>query len=218
MVPEGTVVSTGFQTQGKGQAGAIWDSGKDQNIMMSILLYPKFINIQDQFLISKAVALAVFDLVSGLLNTEDAKVKWPNDILVSGQKICGILIENGLKGEQFDYCIVGMGINVNEVFMDKKRTSLKTITAIDYDLRYVEKLLFSCLEARYLQLKTNPEGISKDYLEALFGFENTMLFIENITKMRFHGVIKGINKDGKLIVSSGDGSKMYDLKEITFPV
>jgi len=217
MVPEGTVISTGYQTNGKGQAGAVWDGAKDQNIMLSLLLNPKFINLKDQFLISKAMALSVHDFISGLLETEDVKVKWPNDILVSGQKICGILIENGLKGEQIEYCIVGMGININEVFTDQKRTSLKTITGIDYNLRYLEKILFTCIEARYLQLKNHPEIISKAYLEELFGFQTPMRFVDNNTNYSFNGVITGINEDGRLIVKSDQGFKTYNLKEISLP-
>src|ERR1700739_639940 len=125
---EGAVVSTGFQSAGRGQVGAVWESGRDQNMMLSVLLYPKFLNAGEQFLISKTIALAVKDFILIFLPDRNIKIKWPNDILVSGQKICGILIENGLKGERIEYSIVGMGINVNETFNDKRRTSLKEIT------------------------------------------------------------------------------------------
>ncbi len=213
--PEGTVISTGHQTEGRGQAGASWESGKDQNIMLSVLLYPKFLKAGNQFLLSKAMALAVRDFILEFLPGEPVKIKWPNDILVSGQKICGILIENGLKGEQMDYSIIGMGINVNEIFDDKNRTSFKGISALDYNPRDLEKVLFSCIEARYLQLRTNEAAISSDYLNVLYGFGQKRRFTDKLKNEDFEGVIKGINPDGRLIIETSEGeTRMFNLKEV----
>jgi len=214
-LPEGTVLITSYQTEGRGQAGTTWESEKDTNIMLSVLLYPKFIAVADQFMISKAMALAVHDLVSTLLPDTEVNIKWPNDILVSGKKICGILIENGLKANAIEYCICGIGININQWFEDQTRTSLKTITGVEYDLEYLEKQLFSCIEARYLKLKQNPAAISKDYLDVLYGFGKKSKFRIPITDENFEGTICGINTDGRLMIKTAEGVKIFGLKEVS---
>src|SRR5665213_254691 len=90
---EGTVISTGYQTAGRGQSGNIWEGTRDENIMLSVLFYPRFLSATGQFQLSKAIALAVRDFLANFLPADLIVVKWPNDILVSGSKICGILIE-----------------------------------------------------------------------------------------------------------------------------
>ena len=211
---EGTVVSTGFQTAGRGQVGAVWDSGKDQNIMLSVLLFPGFLNAMNQFQISKAMALAAKDFVITFLPDENIKIKWPNDILVSDKKICGILIENGLKGEQMEYSIIGIGVNINQLFNDKQRTSFKGITGLEYDLRYIEKKLFSCIEARYLQLRNNELKTSADYLEALYGLGEKLRFRDHVKIQDFSGVIVGISPEGKLIIETEGEVRLFNLKEV----
>ncbi len=217
-LPEGTVISTGYQTEGRGQAGSIWESNRDQNIMLSVLLYPGFLNAANQFLLSKAMALAAKDFISNFLLDKPVKIKWPNDIFVSGQKICGILIENGLKGEKIDYAIIGIGINVNEIFNDKRRTSLKEVSGLEFDLRNIEKVLFSNIEARYLQLKSSEPFLSVDYLESLFGFREKMHFIDKIKNADFEGVINGVGKDGRLIIETDGGLRLFNMKEVGFSV
>src|ERR1017187_8293687 len=207
---EGTVISSGFQSSGKGQAGNTWEAAKDENIMISVLLYPRFLSVHNQFLLSKCIALAIFDFLTKFLPTAHVRIKWPNDILVSASKICGVLIENGLKGEQIEYSIVGIGINVNEISIDGKRTSMKTITGLDYDLRYLEKILFSCIEARYLQMKSDPGTVSKDYLSVLYGFGEKMKFKDKIHNVEFEGIINGIHADGRLIIGNAEGDRFFN--------
>jgi len=212
---EGTVLSTGQQTAGRGQAGTVWEGARDQNIMLSVLLYPKFISTSSQFLISKAVALAVHDLVMSLMPKESVTIKWPNDILIGKRKVCGILIENSLQGGNIESCIVGIGLNVNELQIDPLRISLKNILGIDYNLRHIEKNLFACIEKRYLQLKSHPEDISRDYLAALFGYGEKRQFVDLKENQGFEGTIHGVHRDGRLLVRTAHGEeKLFGLKEL----
>jgi BirA family biotin operon repressor/biotin-[acetyl-CoA-carboxylase] ligase len=213
-LPEGTVVSAGFQTEGRGQAGTFWDSTDGLNILLSVLFYPSFLKAQDQFEMSKAMALAVRDFVSKFLDDFKVQIKWPNDILVDGKKICGILIENGLQGEQIEYCIVGIGINVNELPLENERASLKVLTGIEYDIEYLEKQLFSCIEARYLQLRAKSDAISKDYLTHLYGMATKLWYINTSSSEKFEGTISGINHDGRLKMATEEGEKLFSLKEV----
>jgi BirA family transcriptional regulator, biotin operon repressor / biotin---[acetyl-CoA-carboxylase] ligase len=215
---EGAVVSAGFQTEGRGQAGTVWESETDQNIMLSILLYPSFLKAGSQFTISEAIALGVHDFMHAFLPDSNIYIKWPNDIIIDGKKICGILIENALQGEQIAHTICGIGINVNEIPGQKDRTSLKAISGLEYDLRYLEKVLFSFIEARYLKLKSNPDSISIAYLSKLFGFEKHIQFIDLKDQSRFKGLIIGINTDGRLLVETDNGLKLFALKEVKFEI
>src|SRR5207244_3953822 len=101
--------------------------------------------------ISKCMALACRDFLSLYLPGKEIKIKWPNDILVSNKKICGILIENGIRSEQIDYTIVGIGININELPDADDKTSLKGLMGHEFYLKAIEYGLFNCLGARYEQ-------------------------------------------------------------------
>jgi BirA family transcriptional regulator, biotin operon repressor / biotin---[acetyl-CoA-carboxylase] ligase len=215
-LPEGAVISTGFQSVGRGQAGTKWESGIDKNILLSILLNPKFLKVSRQFSLSQAVCLGILDFINNLIPGQPVQIKWPNDIYVRSRKICGILIENTLKGEIIENTIIGIGINVNEVQTVKERTSLKSITGLDYDLRALEKLLFSFIEARYLQLQSYADFIAKDYQDNLYGFGKHLQFKNLVTDQPLHGIIIGINTDGRLIIETNTGLNLFALKEISF--
>ena len=107
-----SVLSALEQTGGRGQRENKWHSAPNQNLTFSIILKQSPIKAADQFCISEitAVTLVHFLAEYGII----ADIKWPNDIYVSGKKICGILIENSLKGQSIDWSIIGIGLNVNQ--------------------------------------------------------------------------------------------------------
>lgn len=107
-----SVLSALEQTGGRGQRENKWHSEPNQNLTFSIVLKNPPVKAADQFIISEitAVTLVSFLAEHGI----EADIKWPNDIYVSGKKICGILIENSLKGQSIDWTIIGIGLNVNQ--------------------------------------------------------------------------------------------------------
>ena len=116
-----SVVSALSQASGRGQRGNTWCSAPGENLTFSVVLkFPANVTAgelepmqaYDQFVLSEIVALAVVDLLAG--HDIQAKIKWPNDIYVGGRKICGILIENSLRGEWIQHSIIGIGLNVNQ--------------------------------------------------------------------------------------------------------
>lgn len=113
---EGTVWTAGFQTKGRGQYDRHWESERELNLLATILLRPVFLPANEQFLISKCTALAICDF----LRTFHLKpgIKWPNDIYIGPNKICGILIEHQLSGSQLVSSIIGFGININQTRFD----------------------------------------------------------------------------------------------------
>lgn len=107
-----SVLSASRQTGGRGQRENKWHSEPDQNLTFSIILKSPKVKAADQFCISEITAVTLIEFLSdyGI----EADIKWPNDIYVEGMKICGILIENSLKGQSIDWSIIGIGLNVNQ--------------------------------------------------------------------------------------------------------
>ncbi len=192
------------QTAGKGQMGKTWLAKKNQNCLLSVVLDPSFLSINQQFALSVAVALAGYDCLSAYI-PEDLSIKWPNDLYFRDRKAAGILIENSLQGNKWIWAIAGIGINVNQTeFPDlaQKAVSLKQISGIDYDPLLIAKAFCGFLETRFNQLKN--QGF--DDLLALF---NERLYKKGQTvKLRKNNIvgnylIKSVNELGELVVEAG---------------
>ena len=108
-----SVLSAVSQTSGKGQRGNSWTSEPGANLTFSIILKDGYrIKAYDQFVLSEITALSVIDFLS--FHGIDSSIKWPNDIYVDKKKICGILVENSLRGEFVSSSIIGIGLNINQ--------------------------------------------------------------------------------------------------------
>ena len=116
-----SVLAALSQTSGKGQKGNVWLSEPGKNLTFSIVLKFPATDIKselepmlayDQFVLSEITSLSIVDLLAE--HGIEAKIKWPNDIYVGDRKICGMLIENSLRGEWIQHSIIGIGLNVNQ--------------------------------------------------------------------------------------------------------
>ncbi len=219
---EGTIVFTDNQTQGKGQRGAVWSSNIAQNITVSIILKPQFLDIDKTFYLSKISALAVYDVLSDILvdSQYDIKIKWPNDILVNRQKIAGILIENNFTKTYVQNTVIGIGLNVNQhQFSDFERaaTSINILTNKEFDRNTVMKMLFWKLEKWYLKLKERKfDIIDSNYMKYLLGI-NEVLSFEDVGKCIFDAKLVGVSKSGKLMLQLGNSEiREFDVKELKF--
>ena len=217
---EGTVIYTNNQTQGKGQRGTVWSSEIAKNITLSVILQPKFLNINQSFYLSKITALACYDVLTELLDAShyDIKIKWPNDILVNKKKIGGILIENNVNGSHIQHAVIGVGLNVNQQNFGELgdiATSLFNEKNKNYDTSFIMELLCSKLEKWYLKLKENKlDLIHSVYLSHLFGLNETVHFIDNSGKS-FYAEIINVEENGKLLVRNTDEELLtFDIKEV----
>ena len=102
-----------YQTAGKGCGTNSWESERGKNLTFSVMLHPVEIPASGQFRISEAVSVALCTTLEAYIYNK-VEIKWPNDIYVGDQKICGILIENRLQGSTIMNSIVGIGLNVNQ--------------------------------------------------------------------------------------------------------
>lgn len=217
--PEGTAILTFCQTAGRGQIGSRWESEPEKNISLSLILYPDFLPVQRQFLLSQAVALAVCELVEEQVGGAEVKVKWPNDVYIGQMKTAGILLQNALSGSVLRSSVVGIGINVNQTSFSSalpNPTSLRLEAGKDFLLEGLVARLFHLLELRYLQLKTGKFALLRqDYLNKLYLFGVLAPFQRPGGEV-FHGTIRGVEESGRLLVEVGHGIHSFDLKELSF--
>jgi BirA family transcriptional regulator, biotin operon repressor / biotin---[acetyl-CoA-carboxylase] ligase len=214
-IAEGTIVITPNQTAGRGQRGSTWQTEAGKNLTASVILKPLFLDIKDQFYLTIATALAIADFLKS--KTVDAlSIKWPNDILVQGKKICGILIENQLQGTKLQTAIVGIGLNVNQTSFElPTATSLANLIKQESDINDVLGDLMGYLEARYLQLRQGKfASLKHEYLMHLY-WKGERHFFQTAAG-EIEAVIVGVGEDGRLAVEVNERLESFDLKEIQF--
>ena len=219
---ETQVAYTFNQTKGKGQRGKVWTSEPDKNIALSVIFYPKNINVKDQFVLSMQFSLFILNTLKSL-DIPNLKIKWPNDIMSGNSKICGILNETKVKGSFIESFIIGFGININQVnFYDlPNASSLKLIKNIDYDLQGIVSLIFQNLKKHdYLTnaLKEFSENefqkLNHQYHLNLYKKGEFVQFINN-EKEFFCAKILEVNKKGIIKVQKEDKTiVVYNFQEI----
>jgi BirA family transcriptional regulator, biotin operon repressor / biotin---[acetyl-CoA-carboxylase] ligase len=216
-VSEGTIIYTNYQSAGRGQGGARWESEEDMNLLISIILFPSMIIPADQFLLSMAVSLGICDFLERY--TSAISVKWPNDIYVKNDKIAGILLENSVMGELIENTIAGIGININQVRFPgdvPNPVSLANLTGKQYELNNCLSQLISDLDKRYKFLISGDfDLIRLDYVSRLYRYKQWGTFRDK--KGLFSGRILDVSDTGRLKVEREEGAIIeYSFKEIDF--
>ena len=212
-----TVVTAKFQTQGKGQLGTEWESEHSKNLICSV--YKKEINIkvQDQFVISALVSLALIKTLRKV-NLSNMHIKWPNDIMSDNKKICGILIENIVKENYIKDAVIGIGLNVNQTIFNNlpNAASIKNLIGTTCSIDEILKDLVKNVKYYFNELdKSSINSIFEKYEDALFRINKPSTF-KNSKGEIFSGYIKGVSRLGKLSVMLEDNLvESYDLKEIS---
>lgn len=211
----GTVIYTDYQSAGKGQRGNQWESEHGRNILISIILETRFVDPPNFFDLTIITSLAIHDLLLDYCS-ERIKIKWPNDLMFGDKKIGGILIENYIKQNTIEWCIVGVGLNINQLdFQDPQAISLATICGQSFDREELVNLLLQKVESRYFELKKgNINSIKKAYLANLYWKDELHVFQSEGTY--FNGKIIGVAQSGKLKMEVEAGERWFDFKEIKF--
>lgn len=235
---EGTLLWTNNQTQGKGQRGNSWTAQENQNLTFSILLNPTFLSPKESFWITIAVSLGVRDALEEVLKEDflhiasQFQIKWTNDIFINHTidkkekdfKIGGILIENQISSHSINQSIVGIGMNINQLFdktnTDNRAISLKELTQKEWNKENVLTEILFFIEKRYLQLRAGKrDNLKIDYLSHLFRYQEWHYYKDKINNQKITGQILGINPEGKLAleIAGQDGKISYfENKEIEF--
>lgn len=216
-VGEGAIVYADYQTKGRGQKGNVWESEKGKNLLFSMVLCPHILKINEQFIISQIVSLAIQEF----LNTEtgSVKIKWPNDIYWRDQKICGILIENILKEATIERSIIGVGLNINQIEFSgwiPNPVSLKMINGRNYDIKSVAEKIQTRILTYYHQLKKgNIEEIRKKYKANLYRSEGYYMYAD--AEGVFEARIKDVENNGVIVLETKEQTeKKYFFKEVKY--
>lgn len=204
--PEGTLALAEFQSAGRGRLGRSWEVPEGTSVMMSILLRPKF---EPQYAptLTLVMGMAVAKAVKSL--GFDVSIKWPNDVVVSHKKICGILTEMGVRDGKIDYAVIGVGINVNiKEFpeeMADKATSLYLESGKEFDRSQIPGLVMEAFEKYYEKFAATCDlsGLKEEYESILANYNQP---VRVLAKEPYEGVARGITDGGELLVEKTDGT------------
>lgn len=213
------VVTAEFQSKGRGQKGAIWQSERGKNLICSILVELKELKAKDQFLLNCAVSLGIFNALM-TFHLPKLRIKWPNDIMSGSKKIGGILIENTLMGDEINQTIIGIGINVNQNSFSKDlpvAVSVKQLIGKEIDRdALLQEIIVSIQRQFELISQHKYDELWQAYDQHLFRKNKAHMF-EDKQGQRFMGIIKGVSQKGLLLVQ--DKQELvtaYNFKEISY--
>lgn len=201
-LPTGYCILAHFQTQGKGQRGKQWMSNYGLNLMFSFLLKDTEIPPSHQFKLLQCVSVSVLRTIEKLTGKE-AKVKWPNDIMVDGKKVCGILIENFIQAGKLN-SIVGIGINVNQIQFPDYRpqpTSLSLLTRETFDIKLVLSLFEHEIRKSLELLSPRESALESNYRKCLYALGEMHDFETSEGEYMVAEVI-GVDHFGRLVLNS----------------
>jgi BirA family transcriptional regulator, biotin operon repressor / biotin---[acetyl-CoA-carboxylase] ligase len=231
------------QVAGKGQRGRYWASGKDENIILSLVVQPHRLVLSQQFQLSACISVAVREFFAHYAG-DATKIKWPNDLYWQDRKAGGILIENIIRTEMemveegwqqgrpkdrpiiidhppsgWNWSVAGIGININQTIFGsglKNPVSLKQITGKNYDVMALAKELCNILDRRYTEL--NRDGFENIYA----AYTSYLYKKDEPVKLRkdnrvFEAVIKNVSTTGQLIVQHAI-EETFDFGEVEWMV
>lgn len=205
----GAVVVAEEQTAGKGRRGRSWESPAGENIYMSILLRPNC-KPEKAPMLTLVMAYSVAQVIREL-GFSEVQIKWPNDLVLSGRKICGILTEMQLKDSEIDYVVVGVGINVNTrkfpAELEDKATSLFLQSGREFARESIVEHVVEKFEHAYQQfMEVEDLSFLQDTYNSMLvnaGKEVRVLEPGN----EYIAYSQGINSGGELIVRTPNGEE-----------
>lgn len=207
---EGEIVIAESQTQGRGRLGRSWVSPPFLNLYLSLILRPKLRPVDaPQLTLMAAVALAD---TAGLFIGTPPSIKWPNDILVSGKKLAGVLTESACNSERIEFIILGIGVNLNypvalmPEFIRERATSIVTLTGNAVSREAFARRLIQDLDRCYGELEEAGFSSLAARWEALFGSRGKRVRVE-MTDRTILGTAQGLDSDGALIVEDDRGER-----------
>jgi len=200
---EGTVVIAGTQTAGRGRIGRTWLS-PEGSLAMSVILKPSLDKLPQLVMIASLAVVRAIKNVSGL----ETQIKWPNDVLLKGKKVCGILIENEVKGGRVNFAIIGIGININfEPLAFPEITDIATSLSHELGTELSKVELISALLLELERLYLEAQAGAHIYGEWQKNMETLGRWIQVKTgKTVEQGKAETVTENGNLILRHTDGS------------
>ncbi len=206
--PEGSVFLAEEQTAGRGRGANTWQSPRSTGIYCSVVVRPS-LPPSDVPVLSLAAGLAVQSAIQQIDSRVDADLKWPNDVLVDGKKVCGILTEMNAEATRVRHIVVGIGINVNQASFPKElqATSLRLSSGSEWSRVELAAALLKSLDREYRQLVENSdaqESILRRFAESSTWVRGKAVRIDE-NGAGFEGTTEGLDARGFLQVRTQKG-------------
>lgn len=211
--PNGTLVIADRQTAGRGRRGRQWETPKGTAIAMTILIRPD-LRPEKASMLTLVMGMAVAKALNELLNLQ-CRIKWPNDVVLDGKKICGILTEMSTEINVINYVVIGCGINANitDFPEELKDKAMSLCTAVGHEVNRAE-VIQHCLEylEKYYDIFEQAGDMSlllDEYNSMLVSVGSEVCVLE--TSGEYRGISEGINEAGELLVrrEAGRVEKVY---------
>lgn len=216
--PSGTLVVADKQESGKGRRGRSWVSPSGTGIFMTLMIKPD-INPNNASMLTLVAALAVAKAITSVTG-EEALIKWPNDIVVNGKKVCGILTEMNAQFDYINHIVVGIGINVhNESFPEEISQMASSLMIEACGKRFHRAQIIAETMSYFEQyydtfLKTQDlSALVREYDELLVNRNKSVRVLD--PKEPFDGKAMGITPKGELIVETWESRKLVSSGEVS---
>ncbi len=204
--PDLSLVVADEQTAGRGRLNRKWFTPKGTALAFSLLLRP---TAQEKPFLTRIVGLAALAVAESLRKLElNAQVKWPNDILINGKKVCGILIESVWSGEDVDSVVIGIGINVLREAVPPAESLLFPATSLEEELRNEPDRLEILRDILATLIELRPQMGTDEFLnqwQHFLAFQEQSVQVESGTTPPVIGHVAGLNPDGSLRLQNEHG-------------
>jgi BirA family biotin operon repressor/biotin-[acetyl-CoA-carboxylase] ligase len=216
--PEGTLITADTQIAGRGRGNHAWYSPPAQSLYLSIVLRPS-LPPQHASWITMTAALAVREVVEAIASPEVAQIKWFNDVLLNGRKVCGTLVETSFMGDCMEYAVLGIGLNVNTRFdaappdVQARATSLaQECNHAPLDRADILSRLLESFGARYTRLLAQRASPAAEYTRHVVTLGQPACI--SAGSEIIEGLAQRIDEDGALIIHTASGERRVGFGEI----
>lgn len=216
--PSGTLVVADKQESGKGRRGRSWVSPSGTGIFMTLMIKPD-INPNNASMLTLVAALAVAKAITSVTG-EEAMIKWPNDIVVNGKKVCGILTEMNAQFDYINHIVVGIGINVHNESFPEEISQMASSLMIEAGGKRFHRAQIIAEAMSYFEqyydtfLKTQDlSALVREYDKLLVNRNKSVRVLD--PKEPFDGKAMGITPKGELIVDTWESRKLVSSGEVS---
>jgi BirA family biotin operon repressor/biotin-[acetyl-CoA-carboxylase] ligase len=205
---EGTTITAQSQTAGRGRQGRVWASPVGEGLYLSIILRPRIEPAQSAS-ITLASAVAVAETLISDFHIH-ADIKWPNDILVGGRKICGILVESAIEGNQLQFLILGIGVNLAQTDFPEEISATATSILRESGLKVTPDEFLAPLLLRldywYRKAIVAPRDVLQRW-EEMSSFARNLIVRIISSDREIEGRTCGLTETGALVIELYNGER-----------
>jgi BirA family transcriptional regulator, biotin operon repressor / biotin---[acetyl-CoA-carboxylase] ligase len=216
-VGHGSVVQALHQTAGRGQREHSWQNEAGKDLLVSIVVQPQQYGITNVVLLNMAVCVSLHEVLR--TKCPNVSIKWSNDIYVGNNKISGVLIENTWRGENWNYAVIGIGLNINSIRHDKKglrATGILVEASEELDLAEVRNEILKTLHKNLEHCSTNATAIMQEYNKYLKDKDGEVQF--EIDGQLITAIVKNVEADGKIGLEIDGKVKKFAFGEVKWLV